>query len=65
MNQEPQQKIKNPDRLCSVYCPNCKEVTNKISFNLLEEAGNIEVRCDCGLTTYIEYTGGTVRLWNG
>jgi hypothetical protein len=53
---------KNTGRLCSVYCPNCGKVTDKISFNLLREAARVTVRCRCGGETYLEYDGKTVTV---
>jgi len=54
MNAETQ----NTGHLCSVYCPNCGKVTDKISFNLLREAKTVEVTCPscCGITI-LEYDG--------
>ena len=53
--------IENTGRLCSVYCPNCRKVTDKISFNLLREAGVVEVLCpDCFRRTVLEYNGKKV-----
>ena len=53
--------IENTGRLCSVYCPACRRVTDKISFNLLREAGTVEVLCpDCFLRTSLEYDGKKV-----
>jgi ribosomal protein S27E len=50
--------IQNTGHLCSVYCPDCGKVTDKISFNLLREAGTVEVTCPscCGITIF-EYKG--------
>jgi len=50
--------IQNTGHLCSVYCPNCEKVTDKISFNLLREAKTVEVTCPtcCGITI-LEYNG--------
>ena len=65
MNNESQQTLENSERLCSVYCPGSKAVTNKISFNLLREAATVEVMCpDCGRGTCIEYDGKVVKIWN-
>ena len=53
--------IENTGRLCSVYCPNCRKVTDKISFNLLREAGTVEVLCpNCFRRTILEYNGKKV-----
>jgi hypothetical protein len=54
--------LENTGRLCSVYCPNCGKVTDKISFNLLREARRVTVRCSCGGETYLEYDGKTVTV---
>jgi cell division septum initiation protein DivIVA len=58
--------IEHTGRLCSVYCPNCGKVTDKISFNLLREAAQdaarVTVRCQCGGETYLEYDGKTVTV---
>jgi ADP-ribosylglycohydrolase/ribosomal protein S27E len=53
----------NSGHLCSVYCPECGKVTNKISFNLLREAGKVEVTCHhwCG-RTILEYNGKKVSV---
>ena len=57
--------IENTGRLCSVYCPNCGKVTDKISFNLLREAGTVEVSChSCFRMTILEYNGKKVSLWH-
>jgi lysyl-tRNA synthetase class I len=54
--------LENTGRLCSVYCPDCGKVTDKISFNLLREARRVTVRCRCGCETYLEYDGETVTV---
>jgi endogenous inhibitor of DNA gyrase (YacG/DUF329 family) len=56
-------KITNTGRLCSVYCPECKKATDKISFNLLREAGKVSVQCPvCGGITYLEHDGKSVSV---
>ena len=46
-------------RLCSVYCPSCRKVTDKISFNLLREARQVSVHCPvCGGITCLDYLDG-------
>jgi uncharacterized Zn finger protein (UPF0148 family) len=53
----------NTGRLCSVYCPVCGKVTDKISFNLLREAGKVTAYCPvCQNITYLEYDGKSVTL---
>ena len=53
--------IENTGRLCSVYCPACRKVTDKISFNLLREAGTVEALCPaCFQRTILEYNGKKV-----
>jgi len=53
--------IQNSGRLCSVYCPACRKVTDKVSFNLLREAGIVEILCpDCFRRTVLEYNGKKV-----
>ena len=48
--------VKNTGHLCSVYCPSCRKVTDKISFNLLRESGKVTVYCSqCQGVTYLEY----------
>jgi uncharacterized Zn finger protein len=48
----------NTGRLFSVYCPSCGKVTDKISFNLLREAGGVTAICPvCGEITLIDYDG--------
>jgi lysyl-tRNA synthetase class I len=56
--------LENTGRLCSVYCPNCGKVTDKISFNLLRETRRVTVRCRCGCggETYLEYDGKTITV---
>jgi ribosomal protein S27E len=55
----------NTGRLCSVYCPHCRRVTDKISFNLLREAGTVEVSCAvCGRISVIEYDGKKASVWH-
>jgi Zn finger protein HypA/HybF involved in hydrogenase expression len=56
-------EIQNSGRLCSVWCPECRVVTEKVSFNLLREAGTVNVICPrCGGLTNIVYNGKSVRL---
>ena len=53
--------IENTGRLCSVYCPSCRKTTDKVSFNLLREAGTVEVLCpNCFQRTVLEYNGKKV-----
>jgi hypothetical protein len=48
--------LRNSGHLCSVYCPECKKVTQKISFNLLRDAGKVSVICPvCAGITWLEY----------
>ncbi|GHV96352.1 hypothetical protein AGMMS50293_26720 [Spirochaetia bacterium] len=50
---------KNTGHLCSVYCPSCGKVTDKISFNLLREARRVNVSCPlCGEITRLDYLDG-------
>ena len=57
--------IKNTGHLCSVYCPSCQKVTDKISFNLLREAGKITVYCpQCHRATHLEYNGKSVSIFH-
>jgi hypothetical protein len=54
---------KNTGHLCSIYCPSCKKVTDKVSFNLLREAGRVSAACPvCREISYLEYDGKTVSL---
>lgn len=56
---------KNSGHLLSVYCPECGRVTDKISFNLLREAGKVSVQCpQCQRRTYITYDGTTASLYH-
>jgi len=56
---------KNTGHLLSVYCPNCKKVTDKISFNLLRETGKVKALCPhCQRITYIEYNGNYASLYH-
>jgi len=56
---------KNTGHLLSIYCPQCRRVTDKISFNLLREAGKVTVRCpECQRATYIEYDGERASLFH-
>jgi NAD-dependent SIR2 family protein deacetylase len=54
--------LENTGHLCSVYCPTCGKVTDKISFNLLREAGRVTVCCSCGSETYLDYDGISVTV---
>ena len=64
-NQQDTVTIKNTGHLCSVYCPNCGKVTDRISFNLLREAGTVEVTCpSCFRITVLEYSGKKITLWH-
>ena len=57
--------VKNTGRLLSVYCPECRKVTDKISFNLLREAVKVSVSCpQCQRVTYIEYNGKMASLYH-
>jgi hypothetical protein len=50
----------NTGRLCSVYCPVCCKVTDKISFNLLRETGRVTAHCPiCQNVTRLDYDGKT------
>jgi len=56
---------KNTGHLLSVYCPVCKKVTDKISFNLLREAGKVKAFCpECQRVTYIEYNGKYAAIYH-
>ena len=56
---------KNTGRLLSVYCPTCRKVTDKISFNLLREAGKVTAHCpQCQNPTYITYNGKSATLYH-
>jgi endogenous inhibitor of DNA gyrase (YacG/DUF329 family) len=53
----------NTGRLCSVYCPVCGKVTDKVSFNLLREAGRVAARCPvCQNDTRLDYVGQTATV---
>jgi hypothetical protein len=55
--------IENTGHLCSIYCPSCGKVTDKVSFNLLREAGRVDATCPvCRSVTYLEYDGKKVSL---
>ena len=57
--------VKNTGHLLSVYCPECRRVTDKISFNLLRETGKVSVHCpQCQRATYIEYDGKWASLYH-
>ena len=57
--------MKNTGHLLSVYCPACKKVTDKISFNLLREAGKVRAFCpECQRITYIDYNGKYASLYH-
>jgi ribosomal protein S27E len=65
MTNKPDDTLQNAGRLCSIYCPGCKRVTTKISFNILREAGTVEVYCpECGNNTHLEYDGKIAKIWN-
>ena len=56
---------KNTGHLLSIYCPVCKKVTDKISFNLLREAGKVKALCpECQRITCIEYNGKYASLYH-
>ena len=56
---------KNTGHLLSIYCPQCKKVTDRISFNLLREAGKVRIFCpECHRATYIEYNGKYATLYH-
>ena len=62
MNDEKRQQ-KNTGRLCSVWCPSCRRVTQKVSFNLLRETASLKVLCPVCLNhTEITYDGGRAEL---
>jgi hypothetical protein len=43
----------------------CRKVTDKISFNLLREAGKVRAYCpQCQRITYIEYNGKEATLYH-
>jgi len=55
----------NTGHLCSIYCPACQKVTDKISFNLLREAGKVTVYCSqCQRATFLEYNGKSVIIFH-
>jgi hypothetical protein len=57
------QSTENTGHLCSIYCPSCGKVTDKVSFNLLREAGRVDAVCPvCLGITYLEYDGKKVSL---
>ena len=57
--------MKNTGHLLSIYCPECQKVTDKISFNLLREAGKVSVSCpQCQRVTYIEYNGKIASIYH-
>jgi endogenous inhibitor of DNA gyrase (YacG/DUF329 family) len=56
---------KNTGHLLSVYCPACHKVTDKISYNLLREAGKVTVYCPlCQRPTYIHYDGKSAQVYH-
>jgi ribosomal protein S27E len=58
-------EVHNTGHLLSIYCPHCRKVTDKISFNLLREAGTVEAFCpDCWRKTIIEYNGKRALLYH-
>lgn len=60
---EKKDTLNDGERLCSVYCSDCDRVTDKISFNLLRQAGTLEATCPvCHNITTIEYDGKTAKL---
>ena len=66
-NENPQDTavIQNSGHLCSIYCPGCGKVTDKISFNLLREAKRVDVSChSCGGTTILEFDGKKAIVWH-
>jgi endogenous inhibitor of DNA gyrase (YacG/DUF329 family) len=56
-------EIENSGHLCSVYCPDCGKVTDKISFNLLRDAGRVTAYCPiCQNITWLKYNGKMVSV---
>jgi predicted RNA-binding Zn-ribbon protein involved in translation (DUF1610 family) len=57
--------VENTGRLLSIYCPSCGKVTDKISFNLLREAGGVTAICPvCGEITLIDYDGKRATVYH-
>ena len=57
--------VRNSGHLCSVYCPGCGKVTDKVSFNLLRDAGTVHAVCPmCFRVTVLEYDGKKATLWH-
>ena len=57
--------IKNTGHLCSIYCPACRKVTDKVSFNLLREAQKLAAHCpQCQRVTYLEYDGKKAKIYH-
>lgn len=58
-------KVTNSGHLCSIYCPVCRKVTDKISFNLLREAGKVTAYCPvCQRRTFLEYDGKKAEIYH-
>jgi hypothetical protein len=56
--------VENTGRLLSIYYPSCGKVTDKISFNLLREAGGVTAVCPvCGEIAMIDYDGKRATVW--
>jgi Zn finger protein HypA/HybF involved in hydrogenase expression len=63
METEVKQEIEKSDYLCSVYCPVCDKVTDRISFNLLKAAGRLTAFCpECENITFLTYNGKDVTI---
>ena len=57
--------LKNTGHLCSIYCPVCQKVTDKISFNLLREAKKVTAYCPvCQRRTFLEYNDKGVEIYH-
>jgi uncharacterized Zn finger protein len=54
------------DCICLIYCPQCKETTNGVSFNLLKKTQKVFVDCmQCGGITIVRYDGEDVVFERG
>jgi Zn-finger nucleic acid-binding protein len=58
---EKQLAEQSKDTICLVFCPNCEDATNAVSFNLLKRSDRAFVDCPrCGGITMVRYDGEDV-----
>jgi predicted RNA-binding Zn-ribbon protein involved in translation (DUF1610 family) len=51
------------DDLCAVYCTQCNEATNAVSYNLLAKVKEVSLQCPrCGCSVIIKLKNGAVSI---